>query len=152
MYSEKYFKYKQKYLELKKMVGGAVNITDFKIITFDPIDKTFIEKTLINKVRDMARNSKYLKDLIIHWSAELGFSLPWTSAWRERLSKHPRNYKPDVRRVIKFNGEHGDNLNVNSLVFDRGLPSWDNNELIELDSLISIVLKEKEEEEKKEEQ
>ena len=149
MYSEKYFKYKQKYLELKKMVGGVVNSNNYNIIKFDKIDKTFIENTLVYKVRDMAKNSKYLKDLIIHWSAELGFSLPWTSVWRQHLLNHPRYPRADARRVIKFSGEHGDNLNVNSLRFDIGLPSWDDNELIELDYLISIVLEEKKEAEKK---
>ena len=75
MYSEKYFKYKQKYLELKKMVGGKVNdIVDNSdiIIFYKPFNEKSIDK-VIEEVLNLARNSTHLQDLAKDFSNERGF-------------------------------------------------------------------------------
>ena len=139
MYSEKYFKYKQKYLELKKMVGGmVVNIDDNPdIIIFNkPFNEQSIDK-VIEEVLNLAKNSTYLQDLAKDFSDERGFNLPWTSNWRDML--HDKQYfKYASDRDLRFRVSNG---NVIALRFMNNLRSWNLNELNELDILISNALK-----------
>lgn len=57
MYSEKYFKYKQKYLELKKQVGGVV--VNYPILDDTPDDTailiTFDEKNIDNVIAQVLK-------------------------------------------------------------------------------------------------
>lgn len=141
MYSEKYFKYKQKYLELKKQVGGVV--VNYPILDDTPDDTailiTFDEKNIDNviaQVLKQAQTSTYLKGLTKNYSAEKGFDLPLTDEWREQLRNNPL-LKRAGYRTLRFRVKNG---NVISLRYMDDLHSWNENELTELDGLIESIV------------
>ncbi len=129
MYYEKYLKYKQKYLELKNMIGG------YEIdIFFNKAKKDLV----IDKVLTKVTQSVHLKELKKNYSAEGGFELPLTSYWRETLYNNP-NLQYHSARELRFVNQ-GDN--IVGLRFKDSIPYWNSDELKELKELINSALNE----------